>query len=183
MTSLKGQFLVASPHLPDPNFYRSVVLMVAHDENGAFGLVLNRPTPSTVREVWELLGAEDCTSELPIHLGGPVAGPITAVHGWKACAENEVLPGVYFASHKDHLDRLVRKQPSKLRVFSGYSGWGAGQLEQELEMGGWMTTPALPGEIFGDSQVLWRDVARRIGLDILGASLPVGELPDDPSMN
>ena len=72
MNSLRGQFLIASPHLPDSNFYRSVVLMIQHDDEGAFGVILNRPTENTVSEIWEMITDEPCESLQPINLGGPV---------------------------------------------------------------------------------------------------------------
>src|SRR4051794_14729313 len=72
MKSLQGQFLIASPELGDPNFYKGVVLMIKHDEEGAFGLILNRPTDNTVAEVWKMVGEEDVDCPKPIFMGGPV---------------------------------------------------------------------------------------------------------------
>src|SRR5688572_1282976 len=85
MASLQGQFLVASPHLSDPNFYKSVVLMVKHDEEGAFGLILNRPTTNTVREIWRAVTEQDLECEQPIYMGGPVSGPLVCLHRMKSC--------------------------------------------------------------------------------------------------
>src|SRR3712207_6054402 len=107
MGSLAGHFLVASPHLGDPNFFRSVVLVIRHDEEGAFGVVLNRPLPSTVADIWRALGSSDVENEQPIYLGGPVTGPLLAVHRDDEFSEGEVLDGVYYATHKDHLNSLV----------------------------------------------------------------------------
>ena len=80
MKSLKGHFLVASPHLADANFYRSVVLMIQHDEDGAVGLVLNRPTDNTIAEVWEMISESPCDVQGCVSIGGPVAGPLMALH-------------------------------------------------------------------------------------------------------
>src|SRR4051794_21518657 len=99
MDNLTGHFLVASPHLGDPNFFRSVVLVIRHDEEGAFGVVLNRPLPSTVGEIWKALGASGIENEQPIYLGGPVTGPLLAVHGDVERSEGEVLDDVYYATH------------------------------------------------------------------------------------
>src|ERR1700712_1699875 len=103
MKSLQGHFLIASPHLSDSNFYKAVVLMVRHDEEGALGLILNRPTENTIAEVWKLVSEDEIECPLPIFLGGPVAGPLVALHRLKSAAEAEVLPGIYFAAHKEKL--------------------------------------------------------------------------------
>src|SRR2546429_6526132 len=78
MKSLQGQFLIASPHLADTNFYKGVVLMIKHDDEGAMGLILNRPTENTVTEVWKMVGEEDIECPQPIFFGGPVSGPLVA---------------------------------------------------------------------------------------------------------
>src|SRR5436190_3140807 len=142
MGSLQGNFLIASPHLGDGNFNRSVVLMVKHDEEGAFGFVLNRPTGSTVAEIWKLIAEQPSDCEQPIYLGGPVQGPLMAVHALASAAETEILSGVYLSAHKDQLREVVAAEKAPFRLFSGYSGWGAGQLEGELEAGGWLVSPA-----------------------------------------
>ena len=83
--SLQGQFLVASPHLGDGNFNRSVVLIIKHDDDGAFGLVLNRPTGNTVGDVWRMVTEQELDCDRPIYLGGPVQGPLVCLHRVKSC--------------------------------------------------------------------------------------------------
>jgi putative transcriptional regulator len=183
MRSLRGQFLVASPHLMDPNFYRTVVLMVQHDESGALGLVLNRPTGKTIRDVWEMISDEPCTCESPIFLGGPVRGPIAAVHRGEDHANVEVAPGVYYTVEDKALNEVLRQSAVAYRVFIGYAGWAPGQLESELDAGGWLTTPAAVDEVFREPNQLWQDVSRRIGREFLAATVRPKVLPDDPSMN
>ena len=107
MKSLQGQFLIASPKLADGNFYKSVVLMIKHDDEGAFGLILNRPTENSVREVWKMVAEVEIECSQPIFLGGPVSGPLVALHRVKSAAEMEVLPGLYFAAHKDQLQKVI----------------------------------------------------------------------------
>ena len=80
MSSLKGKLLVASPQLSDPNFHRTVVLIIEHNDEGAFGLVLNRTSSKTIKQVWERVTDEPCESDQPLHVGGPVGGPLIAVH-------------------------------------------------------------------------------------------------------
>jgi putative transcriptional regulator len=183
MSSLTGQFLVASPHLGDPNFFRSVVLVIRHDEEGAFGVVLNRPLPNTVGEIWKVLGNDEVKNDQPIYLGGPVTGPLLALHANMAYSEGEVMEGVYYATHKEHLNQLVEEDEGQLRMFSGYSGWGEGQLEHELAEGSWLTTPATPEDIFAEPEEMWKAVASRIGLEILMPKVQNRHVPPDPEMN
>ena len=189
--SLRGKFLVASPMLGDANFFRTVVLMLQHDEEGAMGLVLTRPTSMTVQEVLEKLREEMgddeplCLSELiadqPIQLGGPVPGPLIAIHDLLDCSESEVLPGLYVATQRATLDRLLGSD-ADVRLFSGYSGWGPGQLENELSVGGWLATEATGEAALGDPETIWDVVIGQIGQEILNLDQR-HMLPDDPSMN
>ncbi len=183
MESLAGQFLIASPHLPDPNFYRSVVLMIQHNEEGAFGVILNRPTDKTAGEVWELFSDEPCSPEQPIYLGGPVAGPLIALHTESASSEAQILRGVHLTTDRSNLATLICRGAEPLRLFVGYAGWGAEQLEGELEVGGWLTLPANRQDVFSDHNTIWNRVASRIGLDILSPTIRRHPVPDDPSVN
>ncbi len=183
MSTLQAHFLVASPYLGDPNFNRSVVLMIKHDEEGAFGLLLNRPMNTTIREVMRLAGEDDVDCDDPIYFGGPVQGPLVAIHGVEEQAEAEVLPGVYFSAHKDQLRAIIGQQDQPFRLFSGYSGWGEGQLEGELEVGGWLTSPASAEVVFMSAEDQWQRLTREIGLDILGPQFKNKPLPDNPSLN
>jgi putative transcriptional regulator len=183
MKSLQGQFLIASPHLADTNFYKGVVLMIKHDEEGAFGLILNRPTESKVGDVWEMFGDEKVECSAPIFMGGPVGGPLVALHRLKSAAEAEVLPGIFFAADPDQLRKLVRQSTKPFRFFTGYAGWAGGQLEDELTAGGWLTSKANKKLIFQDAHSLWEQVTRSIGEHILGKAIKMKHVPQDPSLN
>src|SRR4029079_3302427 len=110
MKSLAGQFLVASPHLRDPNFAHSVVLMLPREEQGALGVVINRPGDKTVDEVWEMIGSEPCGCGQLVHVGGPVPGPLIALHDQKKHSEREILPKLYMSMQKDAIDAIVREK-------------------------------------------------------------------------
>jgi putative transcriptional regulator len=183
MKSLRGQLLVATPQLPDENFYRTVVLMVEHTEDGALGVVLNRLADRSVAELWHEVSQEACDDQRPVNLGGPVSGPLIAIHTDPDLAEMEVLPGVYLAAQKSHLDRLVAQDEHHYRVYLGHSGWGRGQLEGELEQGAWLTTPATREYVFHDGDDLWETVAKHIGDAVLLGSLHIKHVPRDPSLN
>ncbi|MBK8266223.1 MAG: YqgE/AlgH family protein [Nannocystis sp.] len=148
ITSLRGHLLCAVPQLVDPNFVRAVVLMVAHDEDGAFGLVINDALPTLVAEV---TAAIDVTWAGPegaqLRLGGPVEPTRGFIlHGdptWDPLAE----PLVDDLCLTTSLDAIERDRPlgadGSAMVILGYAGWGAGQLEAEMNSGSWIAAPIL----------------------------------------
>jgi len=183
MESLQGEFLVASPHLGDPNFYRSVVLILRHDEQGALGLVMNRPTNNTVASVWKLLGLKNCECDEPIYMGGPVSGPLMAVHRSKVLSQGMIVPGVYFTSERNSIHRLVVHAKKEFRIFTSYSGWGAGQLEAELAAGGWFRTGATRDQVFYHGEDQWKELLQVIADDIIAPALHEAQVPGDPTWN
>jgi putative transcriptional regulator len=183
MNSLAGQFLVASPHLRDPNFARTVVLMLQHEEQGALGVVINRPGDKTVDEIWEMIGGEPPGCPEMVYQGGPVPGPLIAIHDQRRLSEREILPKLYMSMQKDAIDQLVKKQNANFRLFSGHSGWGGGQLEGELTVGGWLITPVEIDDVFGDHEAVWKTVCERIGRRIIAPNIPADRLPIDPELN
>jgi putative transcriptional regulator len=183
MQSLKGKLLIASPHLLDPNFAQTVVLMVQHTEDGALGVVLNRPSDSTLGQVWNELLERPCESHDPIFLGGPCPGPLMAIHKHPLCIDLEIGEELFFATQKEHLETLVEQDVAPLRVFSGYAGWAATQLETELEVGSWLVAESSERAVFGDSMDLWRSLSRQVGENILFSALGIKEAPEDPSVN
>jgi putative transcriptional regulator len=182
MKSLEGRLLLAAPQLADPNFVHTVVLLIEHNDQGAIGLVLNRPTSKTVAELWHQVGQSPCQSQMQVHLGGPVSGPLMAIHTRNQLAEMEIVPGVFFAAKKQNLDELVR-QESQYRMFVGHAGWGPGQLEHELEQGAWLALPATSQDVFDGSDDLWQRLLDRAQATALPALLGIKHVPADPSMN
>lgn len=181
--SLAGHFLVASPYLTDPNFYRSVVFIVEHSVEGAFGLVVNRPTAVSAQAMWQQTMSSTTTVDAPVFDGGPIAGPIMVLHSAPTHSDLAVIDGVYFASERSKVVKLLEQPPTHLRIFSGYAGWAAGQLDQELTSGGWLTCPASGPELFDiATDQVWQLLTRSIGRGITAA---VGRLrsPDNPSWN
>jgi putative transcriptional regulator len=197
MQSLQGKLLVASPHLGDGNFFRSVVLLVKHDADGAFGLILNRPLNSTLTEVWEAIQQEAAEAgepaelpladlqhgEQPLYVGGPVEGPLVILHSLKKYSEAQVMNGVHFAAHRDHIRKVITQTKKPFRVFSGYAGWGGGQLEGELQAGGWLISEANKELIFYTADDLWEKVVQGIAEQILSPSMRTKHVPPDASLN
>ena len=183
MESLEGHLLVASPQLADPNFAGSLVLLIQHSEEGAFGVVVNRPARKTLQELWREVGSAPCHSHQPVYVGGPVPGPLTSLHTRPALAEMELLPGVFFAAKKRHLDELVLDEEPSYKIFLNHAGWGAGQLENELRQGAWHAMPATAEHIFTTDEDLWETLFRQVSGSLLKSILNLKDLPPDPSMN
>lgn len=182
MESLKGQLLIAVPSLADANFFRTVVLMFQHDDQGGMGLVLNRPLDITVGEVWSEAFEVELNQPNRLHYGGPVEGPLILLSSCREYSEAEILPKVYLTMETDPLQAIVQQDLSPWRLFSGYSGWGPGQLESELEMGGWLILSTDSETVFSDTEQLWKKVCNRFGAEILHDQW-TGSLPSDPRLN
>lgn len=181
MDSLRGQLLIASPTLLDPNFARTVVLITEHGDDGAMGIVLNRPAEATVAEVAPEL-AELAADTEPVFVGGPVrpeALVLLAEFSDPSAAAWIVVADVGLASAEQELEDLPQAV-RRGRVYAGFSGWGPGQLEAEMEEEAWIVEPPLPAELFPDDPAsLWREVLKRKG----GAYALVARMPADPSVN
>ncbi len=182
MTSLRGRLVVASPALLDPSFHRTVVLLIEHGEEGALGVVLNRASRMPVGEplpVWEPYAADPAV----VYLGGPVqrgsalclgrCDPPLRTTGWAPVfadigtvdlnEDPSSLPGV-----------------GQVRVFNGYAGWGALQLEDEMDEGAWLVCDALPADVFDpDPDLLWNRVVERQS----GVIPLLTRFPADPELN
>lgn len=184
MDSLKGRFLVATPRLLDPNFARCVLLMIEHNEEGAAGLVLNRPSGRTVAEIARAVFDEDLDWDKPIHVGGPVPGPVLVLHQRADLADNEVANGVYTTVDSDRLIEVLRAQPEPSLVLGNYAGWGPGQLESEMAEDAWRSHPATADQIFwSDDEDQWDALHRAIGQAAISRMLRLEDIPDDPSVN
>ncbi|HEV8608062.1 MAG TPA: YqgE/AlgH family protein [Tepidisphaeraceae bacterium] len=182
MKSLQGQLLIASPKLFDPNFFRSVVLLVQHTDAGALGLVLNRPLDMSIANAWEQVSDMPCEASGFLHQGGPCEGPLMVLHTDESIPEMPVIPEVFFTTDRDAIQQLVTQNQSKMKFFVGYAGWSPGQLESELEDGGWLITPAANKHIFEEEEDLWPTLMKEIS-EAIYQNLNPKVIPIDPSMN
>lgn len=184
MESLAGKLLIASPKLRDPNFFRTVVLIVQHDENGALGLILNRPTEVTVKQAWEEVGeGDDCYVEALLHQGGPCEGPLMVLHDREELAQITVIAGIHFSTEKDALEDLVTDVDQPAKFFVGYSGWSTAQLEGEIEQGAWVIAPADPANVYDDDAELWERLHRQQTFSQQHPWVDPKLIPPDPSVN
>lgn len=183
MKSLQGHLLIAAPHLNDPNFFKSVVLLVQHNDQGALGVILNRPLETTIEEVWSQVSEIPCNAEGALFQGGPCPGPLMVAHTESEISDLEVCKGVFFSTDKDSIEQIVSRSEGPMKFFVNYAGWGAGQLEGEIEAGGWVTTPAQRGEVFRGDDELWATALRLADRRTRMAGIDPRLIPDDPSVN
>jgi putative transcriptional regulator len=179
--SAKGQLLIAGPSLLDPNFWRTVVLIVEHTDEGALGLVLNRPSETTVGEavpqLEDLLALDD-----PLFIGGPVQpSAMMVLAQFEDPGDAALLAfgdvGVLGSSGDDE-DPSAGVRTG--RAFVGHAGWGPGQLETEMERGDWIIEPARREDAFTSEPLgLWSTVLTRKG----GSYALIARMPADPSWN
>jgi putative transcriptional regulator len=197
-SSLAQQLLCAVPQLVDPNFVRSVVFIVDHTPQGAFGLVLNNVLPTAISEFAEAVGLEwEGAEDATLRLGGPVE-PVRAflVHDqaeWDPLADI-VAPGAYLTASLEGVQRDSGPKfgaTGQYAVFLGYAGWGPGQLESEMAQGTWMAVPVRDAAARGpgvpvpwiwtaDPEAMWHEALASIGIDpawLIGGTLGVRRGP------
>ena len=181
--SFAGSLLIASPTVEDPNFARTVILLLDHDEDGALGVVLNRPSDMPVCDAlpdW----ADVVSQPAVVHVGGPVTPDAVVCLGRARLGDSPLgwTPVAHQVGAID-LDRGPEEFAGVLdglRLFAGYSGWAAGQLEAEMLEGGWLVVAAEPGDAFTpEPRLLWSTVLRRQGGDLA----MLHTMPDDPTLN
>jgi putative transcriptional regulator len=171
--SLRGKLLIAAPSLFD-FFRRTVILMVEHTEEGAFGLVLNRDSETTVGEAVPEL-AEVAGGEEPVRIGGPVGPESVVVLGEFEDPEDSPKLVVGDLGVVDPEDGAALR---RARVYAGHSGWGPGQLEEELERDAWLVETASPEDPFSGADI-WSLALQRRG----GEYALIATMPEDPSLN
>lgn len=156
----QGDLLVSDPSLRDSIFDKSVVLLAQHSDEGAFGLILNQPSEKTVGDFIKD-GSLYSLSRLPVHVGGPVASDNITFAAFWISSKGQLQYSIRISA-EDALERS--KKPGVLiRAFTGYSGWTAGQLEEELEKNSWVPAPA-PDNFLGmaHDESLWSDTLNEL---------------------
>ena len=178
----KGRLLVASPSLSDPNFRRAVVLLLEHSDEGALGLVLNRPTPLVAREALPGTLAESMPDDERVYQGGPVqpeAVIVLADFADTTLAASVAFDRVGIVDPDADASRLGEAVRA-IRAYGGYAGWGEGQLEQEFAEEAWIDASPASEDVFGDDpDGLWSRVLERKG----GAWRLIARMPENPSVN
>jgi putative transcriptional regulator len=184
-TPTKGRLLVATPPLEDPNFDRTVVYVLEHHDEGALGVIINRPTPEQLDEPLDRW-VDLQSSPSGVFSGGPVepdaliALAYTRLPIAESTDELSPVSGRVVSADLTIDPALVAADLEAVRIFRGYAGWGPGQLELEIEAGAWLVFDPDPGDLFGqEPEELWRNVLRRQG----GRLAWLAGAPDDLSAN
>lgn len=174
LDSLSNHFLIAMPALSDPNFHHTATYICDHNDEGALGLVINRPTDLQLGEILEHMDIEAAAGDItaqPVYLGGPVQNDRgfvlhQPVGNWEATLKVTEDTGI--TSSRDILEAIARGEgPEKIFITLGYAGWGAGQLEQELAANAWLSGPADSRIVFDTPyEQRWEAAAGLIGVDI-----------------
>ena len=182
--SLSNQFLIAMPELEDPNFSRTVTLICQHDENGALGVIINRTVDSlSINDVLRPFSLPKPESghlgHQPIYVGGPVHNERGLVlHGGLGDWQSTLKVGgqLGLTSSRDVLEAIAHSGgPDDCLLVLGYAGWGAGQLDFEIQQNAWLTVPADPRIIFEvEVEQRWAQAATSLGVDIATLSTGVG---------
>jgi putative transcriptional regulator len=176
--NLAGSLLLAHPKLQDPNFVRTVILMSLHNDEGAMGVVLNRPLDKTLAD----LGPEFKQSELakvPIYCGGPVKPEQLILVAWQTSSADGTFK-LYFGIDPDKLREIMAEAELEVRAFLGYSGWTGGQLEMEMKRSTWLVS-AVPPELLDelDGVELWKRIVGGLSAEWR----VIADEPEDPSVN
>jgi putative transcriptional regulator len=174
-----GSLLISEPFLPDPNFHRTVILVLEHGDEGSVGLVLNQKGNVKLNALFEETSLENW-----VYVGGPVGKNnllyVHTVHNLSDAAM--ITPGLFWGGNFEHLKLLFEENlvsDAKIRFFAGYSGWSPGQLEAELDAKSWIVAQGQIEDVFCDDEMLWKNVLHRLG----GEFRWLGNAPEDVSLN
>src|SRR5271166_1382791 len=183
MKSLQGHLLVAAPHQLDPNFVATVILVVQHSDRGAFALVINRPRERSDGVLWRSKAERRSNKKADLYYGGPVTGPLMAVHCDPALGEIEILPGLFFSGGEENVLAAMRGKRQPCRIFTGYTGWGPKQLEYEVDQGVWRTVEATVERVFSRSEDLWYELHTEALETMYRGIFNLRYVPRDPLLN
>ena len=181
--NLQGQLLIASPSLTNSPFTKTVVLIMQQNESGTFGAVLNRRADKSLRQVWDTVTGSSRFNSESFCVGGPMGGPVYALHRSKFLSELSVSPELFVSAEVQKLSQLARQNRDPYRIFLGLSGWRVGQLESEINRGVWFHTPVDLEQVFGETEYLWEFSLRRYGRQVLCDLLKRSELYGSPEQN
>lgn len=180
--SLKGKLLLDSGQLTGSFFARTVILICQHDADGAFGLVLNRPTGGKAGDAI-VANLPEALKELPLFLGGPVQPTaMSFLHSDVFLPDGNVMANLSLGHSLDELLDVGESfsPEKKVKLFAGYSGWAPGQLEDEIRRQAWLIHPASLEVVFShDTRSLWSRLMRQKGWQYQ----LLAQIPDDPSLN
>jgi putative transcriptional regulator len=183
---IKGRLLISEPFLGDPNFERTVVLLCEHNEEGSFGFVLNKNTEVNLKDALAEIDEVDNAEGIRLYLGGPVEqNTLHFIHRVGESIEGSIriCEGIYWGGNYEQVKLMIQTgilAEADIRFFIGYSGWGVGQLQGEIEEDTWIIADTTSEMVFDTpSDKLWREVLKSMG----GKYRELANYPTDPRLN
>ncbi len=183
MHTLEGQLLVAPKTRTDPNLAHAVVLVVRHTGHETFGLLMNHPVDQRVLVIGGEHDKPLCIGERQLYIGGPLMGPLMAIHTNESLADAEILPRLFVTTREVNVFALLKQSEHRYKVFAGHMAWGPDELDKELEKTTWRTTPATPDYVFSPGDELWEDVSWHIQETTIQELFHTRHVPRDPLIN
>jgi putative transcriptional regulator len=176
-----GSFLVATSKLKESPFERTVIYMLQHGDQGSFGVVVNRPADAEARSAWQQISGFDHGERFTVQ-GGPISGPVFALHQNASLAEMEMPGGLCVSADSQTLKKLAHSE-DEYRIVFGVSGWRPGQLSDEIESGAWYQLDTESDHVFDDSSRMWENFLRHYGRGVLSDVINVTRFPENPWLN
>jgi putative transcriptional regulator len=177
-----GSFLIATSALQGSSFDKAVIVVLQSNRAGTFGVVLNRPADSQLTTSWREATGLNCGSSTLVN-GGPIGGPVMALHPERSFGEVEICNGVCLSIDSQSIKLLAEQNEFPYRIVLGIAGWKSGQLEQEIRQGLWYQFEADPIHIFDDPFTMWHSFTRNFGLKILSQWVGDRMIPESPQNN
>ena len=178
-----GTLLVASTGLKETPFHKTVVLVLQNNEKGTFGAVLNRPATESIRDAWQHLTGADCEEDIIVQ-GGPINGPVYALHQVPQIADHQITDNLFISAEKEAFETLlIGEEIPSFRIVFGVAAWQPGQLQQEVESGLWFSMEVSANEVFEDPQWHWERSLKRYGQRQLCSVVGPLQFPSNALMN
>jgi putative transcriptional regulator len=177
-----GSFLVATSALQSTGFQRAVVFVLQNNEDGTFGAVINRPATNSMLANWSQQTGLEFARESIVQ-GGPLGGPVLAIHQDLPIAEVEISDGVCLSVDSKAIQKLSTQNDAQYRIVLGIAGWEKNQLNREMELGYWYHLIVDPMHVFDDHDLMWENFVREYGRQTLEKLLGSSGFPVDPSLN
>jgi len=176
-----GSFLVATSKLKQSPFERSVIYMLQHGDQGSFGVVVNHLADAEARSAWQQITGVDFGERFIVQ-GGPISGPVFALHQNVSLAEMEMPGGLCVSADSKTLKQLANSD-DEYRIVFGVSGWRPGQLSDEIEAGAWYQIDAESNHVFDDASRMWENFLRHYGRGVISDVVGIDRFPENPWLN
>lgn len=177
-----GSFLVATSALQTTGFQRAVVFVLQNNDDGTFGAIINRPATHSILANWSRQTGLEFARESIVQ-GGPLGGPVLAIHQNLPIAEVEISEGVCLSVDSKAIQELSTQNDAQYRIVLGIAGWEKDQLRREMELGYWYHLMVDPTHVFDDHDLMWENFVREYGRQTLEKLLAGHDFPQDPNLN